>query len=512
MYSDQKILILGAGMSGVSAVKKLKELGYGNFEIIEGSGRAGGRLYHLTMGDVTVEMGPMVVHGVPDNPVLALLRKYNVSIQETNYDDWKVRARNGTDVTIEASSIYEERWGPAVQNMASEANTTVYDHRPDFTLRSAFLKGGWEPKSFLDDIIEYYEIDWLYGFGPEETSAKFTDFAKITEFNEDIGDSFVKDDRGYALIVQNLLDEVLGNNTDRLHLDKVVTGIEAKDDNVIVTTEANETYTADYIIVTFSLGVLQSDLVKFKPELPEWKTDAIQQFQMAQYTTVHIQFNTSFWDDREWILYADDTEAFNLILNMNKLYPGCNILSLEASNKASVRIERLSSEEVQQEVVNKLQKIYSHTGVTVPAPVNFRMSRFSQYPLFRGAWTNWPPGYTRDSHYALQAPVSRIYFAGEHTHFPYYGYLQGAYLSGEEIGDKLDKCIQLGVCQKYVPVYAARGCRYTAASNYDHRAKQDDGSCMFSCVSASEQYRGSVLIILVTVMISLIYSYTAGHS
>ena len=163
------------------------------------------------------------------------------------------------------------------------------------------------------------------------------------------------------------------------------------------------------------------------------------------------------------------TEAFNLILNMNKMYPGCNILSVVASNKAAVRIERLTNDEVQQEVMDKLRSVYINS--IIPEPINFRMSRYSKLPLYRGAWSIWPPGYTMDSFHALQAPVGHVYFAGEHTHFPYYGYLHGAYLSGEEVVDKLDKCIQQGVCPKYVPLYAASGCRYIAASNFNHSAK-----------------------------------------
>ena len=70
-------------------------------------------------------------------------------------------------------------------------------------------------------------------------------------------------------------------------------------------------------------------------------------------------------------------------------------------------------------------------------------------------------------------------------HFLYYGYLHGAYLYGKEVVDKLEKCIHQGVCQEYVPLYAAHECRYTAASNFYHKVKQDDGSCKFPCISSS---------------------------
>lgn len=37
---------------------------------------------------------------------------------------------------------------------------------------------------------------------------------------------------------------------------------------VVVTTEDNSAYSADYVIVSASIGVLQSDLIQFKPQLP----------------------------------------------------------------------------------------------------------------------------------------------------------------------------------------------------------------------------------------------------
>ena len=490
-------------MSGVSAAKKLKDLGYTNFEIIEGSSRVGGRVYHRALGDYTVEFGPMTVHAAENNPVQALLTKYNVSIYEIDYDDWIVRARNGTDITEEADAVYEERFDPAVEKLETITDPVVNKYRSDFTLQAAFMKAGWEPNSFLDDVIEYFEVDWLYGYGPEETSAKFGTFYEMSTAADQMGEYMVKDERGFSVIVQDMLAEVLGNETGKLKLNKVVSTIEEEDGQITVTTDNGETYMADYVIVTFSLGVLQSNAITFKPALPEWKTDSIQQFQIAQYTTIYAQFPVAFWDDNEWILYAGDTDGLNLIFNMNRLYPGSNILNLEASNRNALRLERLTNNEVMQEVVTRLQDIYSSSNIVVPPPVNFTMSRYSQHPLYRGAWSNWPPGYSRDNHYALQAPVNRIYFAGEHAHFEFYGYLHGAYHSGQETGKELDNCIQRGVCEKYRPSYAARGCRYTAASNYDIRAKEEDGSCEFSCISGSTINMASLLTLLTGFMVSL---------
>ena len=479
-------------MSGVTAAKRLKELGYTNFKILEGSDRVGGRAIHETLGDYTVELGPVVIHASDDNPILALAKAYNVSYGFIDYEDWVVRDKDGNNVTNEARAIYE-RFGPVLAALKLQINQSWTEDRPDFNLRSALLKAGWRPSSFLDDLIEYLEIDVLYGYSPEETSGKYSFLSEEKESRYYFRDIYIKDDRGYAYLINKLLEEVIGDDAEKLKFNQIVSNIEDTGDQVTVTTSTGESYTADYVILTLSLGVLQGKRVEFRPELPEWKMDAIQQFQIAQYTNIYVQYNTSFWDENEWILYADDSDGFNLIFNGNKIYPDSNILHFEASNKNARRIERLTDEEIILVIEQKLKNLYASSNVTIPKPVSYKISRFSENPFFLGAWSNWPPGYTKDSHDALKAPFNRIYFAGEHTSARYYGYLHGAYYSGIDVIDELDKCIQQSECQVFVPVYAARGCSYAAASNYDPAVKEEDGTCTFSCISASNYYTTSLI-------------------
>lgn len=56
---------------------------------------------------------------------------------------------------------------------------------------------------------------------------------------------------------------------------------------------------ADYVLCTFSVGVLQNDDVVFEPELPAWKEEAIQSMTMGTYTKIFFQFEHKFWFDGE---------------------------------------------------------------------------------------------------------------------------------------------------------------------------------------------------------------------
>lgn len=58
-------------------------------------------------------------------------------------------------------------------------------------------------------------------------------------------------------------------------LDSTVEVIQYSEDGVSITLNDGSVLTADYALVTFSLGVLQNDDLVFQPELPAWKTEAI---------------------------------------------------------------------------------------------------------------------------------------------------------------------------------------------------------------------------------------------
>lgn len=48
---------------------------------------------------------------------------------------------------------------------------------------------------------------------------------------------------------------------------------------------------------TKRLGVLQSDLVQFNPNFPEWKRESLLSFHMTTYTKIFLQFKKKFWGD-----------------------------------------------------------------------------------------------------------------------------------------------------------------------------------------------------------------------
>ena len=58
--------------------------------------------------------------------------------------------------------------------------------------------------------------------------------------------------------------------------------------------DSDKQYHAKYGIVTFSIGVLNSNIVQFSPILPQWKRQAISNTMMADYAAVYIEWPYNF--------------------------------------------------------------------------------------------------------------------------------------------------------------------------------------------------------------------------
>ncbi|CAA3018892.1 polyamine oxidase 1, partial [Olea europaea subsp. europaea] len=139
-------------------------------------------------------------------------------------------------------------------------------------------------------------------------------------FTSDFGERefLVADERGYECLLYKMAENFLftseGKILDsRLKLNKVVRELQHSRNGVSVTTEDGCIYEASYIILSVSIGVLQSDLISFKPPLPKWKTEAITNCDIKVYTKVFLKFPHKFWPsqpEKEFFIYASERQGY----------------------------------------------------------------------------------------------------------------------------------------------------------------------------------------------------------
>ena len=246
-------------------------------------------------------------------------------------------------------------------------------------------------------------------------------------------------------IVDCLAGMFLEPGDSRLQLNTTVEEIKWSENGVNVVTDNGDVYNADYALLTFSIGVLQSGLVTFTPQLPEWKLEAIFKLSMVIYTKIFIKFPSKFWDDEEYILYASQRRGYyTMMQNLeadSRLPKGTNILLITVTEEESVRLAYQSNEKTQEEIMEVLRGMY---GKNIPEPIDIYYPRWGLDRYFFGSWANLPIGISRQDYVNLQAPVKQVFFAGEATHELYNGYVHGGYLTGVEQAKNIAKHVKTG--------------------------------------------------------------------
>jgi polyamine oxidase len=238
--------------------------------------------------------------------------------------------------------------------------------KEDLPLSSVLAANGWLPDTPLKRTVDWY-LDFEYAVKPALMSTRH--YTGVPEEND-----FVTDSRGFKGIV----DYLVQNFTGKIKTDKVVTQINYKSSGIEVRTENGDLYTAKYGLCTFSTGVLALDSVKFVPELPQWKIEAISRIPLAYYTNIYVKFPRVFWEDNEFIYNAGSIdETFPLVLNLDKkgIFEDSKLLLFTALEENSLRIEKQDENETKAEVMETLRKMYPNIKVPEPTGITHSFRR-----------------------------------------------------------------------------------------------------------------------------------------
>ncbi|OCK75495.1 amine oxidase [Lepidopterella palustris CBS 459.81] len=443
------VAILGAGVAGITAAQALSNQSITDFLIVEYNGDIGGRMAHKNFGKKSdgspyvVELGANWVQGLgtdggPENPIWTFAKKYNISNEYSNYSSILTYDQTGYN---DYASLIDD-FGNAYSTMEQNAGYILSENLQDQSARAGLALAGWKPKQDMHkQAVEWWQWDWELSYTPDESSLVFgiTGY-NLTFYQYSGANNFVIDQRGFNALVKGIASTFLKPNDSRLLLNTIVTNIAYNKNGVTVTNADGSCISAAYAICTFSLGVLQNDVVTFEPALPDWKQTAIETFQMGTYTKLFLQFDETFWDpDTQFFLYASPTvRGYYPVwqsLSTPGFLPGSNIIFATAVGHESYRIEKQSDEDTKAELMAVLREMFPDKHI--PEPKAFMFPRWTTIPWSYGSYSNWPVGTTLEDHQNLRANVDRLFFAGEATSAEYFGFLHGAWFEGREAGERI---------------------------------------------------------------------------
>ncbi|KAI3865181.1 hypothetical protein MKX03_005821 [Papaver bracteatum] len=451
------VIVVGAGMSGISAARTLSDAGIKDILVLEATDRIGGRIKKTNFAGLSVELGANWVEGVNGNKVNPIWTMANKIGLKTFYSQWNNISAN----------IYKQKGGIYNASVAEKAYNSM-DKLYEFSRNCSFSLSRHReedisilvsqrlnnkiPSTPLEMAIDYFFCDSSFGEPPRVTSLQNTQpLPTYTNFGED--SYFVADSRGYESVVHYIAKKFLKTNKageisdPRLKLNKVVTEIQYSRNGVVVKTEDGEVYRTAYVMVSVSIGVLQTNLINFVPDLPYSKLLAIYQLDMSIYTKIFLKFPYMFWptgNGTEYFIYAHEKRGYYTDWqHLDTEHPGANILLLTVTDDESRRIEQQSDSQTKEEIMDVLRNMF---GKNIPDATDILVPKWWSNRFYKGTFSNWPIGVSHYEYDQIRAPVGRVYLTGEHTSENYNGYVHGAYLAGIDSANILINCAKNKMC------------------------------------------------------------------
>ncbi|KAM9729643.1 lysine-specific histone demethylase 2-like isoform 5-T9 [Menidia menidia] len=214
-------------------------------------------------------------------------------------------------------------------------------------------------------------------------------------------------------------------------------------DLVKVTSSNGSQWTAQKVLVTVPLTLLQRGLLHFHPSLPERKLKAIHSLGAGIIEKIALQFPTRFWDSK--IQGADyfghippAPEKLGLFSVFYDLDPQGKqaVLMSVISGDAVPAVCELEDQEVVGECLKVLRELFPEQDV--PDPVNYFVTHWSKDRWSQMSYSFVKTGGSGEAYDVLAEDVQgKLFFAGEATnrHFPQT--VTGAYLSGVREASKM---------------------------------------------------------------------------
>jgi monoamine oxidase len=314
-------IIIGAGVSGLTASKELRRGGRNNVLILEATDRIGGRASTLKKGP-PIDLGGAWIHGVTVNPLTPLADAMGFE-RVTTPHDVPIYRDNGKEVTLlsgdEARRYEREQESFDRRLMVASLFQLGLKEWSDAACRQVSGDSGsakicQELEKYSNDSVAHYLPDdpefrpLMDGnIGPLESAVETAENSTVDAGLFESGD----DD----LIKQGMGNFIEAYGRDEpVCLRSPVTKILYTDDGVVLEVKNGKRYQARKALVTVSIGVLQAKKIQFEPPLPPSKLDAIAGLPMGHMQKVIIDFKDQpdFMGDtlpNSWVLYQAPDNA-----------------------------------------------------------------------------------------------------------------------------------------------------------------------------------------------------------
>ena len=339
-------IVVGAGMSGLAAARTLVAAGV-QVEVVEARKRAGGRMHTDHSLGLPADLGASWIHGPRGNPVTRLAREFDLPTRVFDGPGLVIGQPDGSKTGV-AGLMNPLRLLRAMNRLevAGEGLGVDGSLQQAIDLAMAELRPDAHEEHLMRQLV-YHSYSASSGADPDQLSWDMVDE----------GTGFSGLDRiivpGYSALIDHLAEGL------PIRFGEVVRGIETRDGRARVAT-AGRDLSADAVVVTLPLGVLQSGAVAFDPVLPASKTGALGRLGMGQNHKLVLLFDEVFWDDADLIVFLRPHIGRSPVFFNLHRSTGQPALVMWHGGRAATRMEARSEAHVTQDALDALEAMYGN--------------------------------------------------------------------------------------------------------------------------------------------------------
>nr|XP_034962864.1 L-amino-acid oxidase-like isoform X3 [Zootoca vivipara] len=427
--NPKTIVIVGAGISGLTAAKLLKDAGH-QVQILEASDRIGGRIKTYREKDWYMDLGPMRLPK-QQKIVREYIKKFNLTLNpfvQTDKNAWYlIRNRKEKVSAVEKNAelfgyeLAPNERGKSASQLFHESldrvtkNCTILKKKYDsYSIKEYLIKEGNLSKGAVDMIG-----DLLNEEGGFYTSFLDSAMDYVTFYDDD---SFEEITGGFDQLPKGFSREMTGTIRLSCSVEKILrTGKKVR---VFYRKRGKGTLsslTADYVIITATAKAAR--LIKYQPLLSHPKARALRSFHYASSTKIALACTDRFWE-KDGIRGGKSItdRPSRMIYYPNHVFPsglGVLLASYTFNDDADFFVP-LSEEKCVDVVMDDLSEIHNVSKSYLKSVCNRHVvQKWALDKFSMGAFALPTPYQFSQLFEALSQNEGRVYFAGEYTAHPH---------------------------------------------------------------------------------------------
>ncbi len=447
---DCDVVVVGAGMSGLTAARTLVDAGL-KVAIVEARDRVGGRTLSKTLSNgVVVDMGGQWV-APTQRRVLKLVEALGLKTFKTFDRGLSVALRNGVAQryagllpTDDADVAADVEHGMArIGELAGSVPLDAPWTHPLAAQLDQMTYAEWIDRNLLTELgrwIFRFQAPAVFSVDASELSVLHVAFYFGCAGGPDVitATSGGGQDSRFTGGMQGLAKGLAAGLQDAVHLGQPVDAITQDGDGVLVRA-ATLSVRARRVIV--ALPPTLAGRIRYSPPMPPLRDSLTQRMPMGTALKMMFVYDTPFWRSEGLSgLVLTDRDVPQLAFDNSPDDAACGILLGFTEGIPARTWMQVSPAERQAAGVETLAQVFGPVARNV---VEYVEHSWTDEEYSRGCYAGtMPPGAWRSFGKALREPVGKIYWAGTETATDWSGYVEGAMQAGERAAAEVLETLQ----------------------------------------------------------------------